>query len=460
MSGTSTLGPVRAEPARPRAARWLHGRTARHPLAAFLVLASGAGGSLTTTVLLMTRGVLPGGDLVARLPGAPDELAGLLLTLGALLPAALYVTWAADGSDGLRRLARRIVLWRVGLGWWLLVLAGLPVLTVLVAVAQGGSLRSVQPLPFVAAQAFHLLLNLALVNLWEEAAWSGVVQTRLEERHSLYVAALLTAVPFALVHWPLAFFDGREATVAGAAGALAGYLVLGAIFRPMLAVVLRGTGRQRPARRRPAQHVQPLEQHERDRRRPAGRRGPRARRAGGRAARHRRRRRGGPRSPPVASAAARGPQTVGVAGGEAAPVDADLVIEEGQALPQLGQPGGDLGAVRLQEGEPFRLVAAPCRDELGVAADGPDRHAGGPQPGAHGDPVEVEPVIAPPSAGGAADGGDDQAGALVVAQRVHADPGPAGGLGDAQSRLGDRGTRLGVRLRLDFEHALNSSVGS
>lgn len=242
MSGTSTLGPVRAEPARPRAARWLHGRTARHPLAAFLVLASGAGGSLTTTVLLVTRGVLPGGDLVARLPGAPDELAGLLLTLGALLPAALYVTWAADGSDGLRRLARRIVLWRVGLGWWLLVLAGLPVLTVLVAVAQGDSLRSVQPLPFVAAQVFHLLLNLALVNLWEEAAWSGVVQTRLEERHSLYVAALLTAVPFALVHWPLAFFDGREATVAGAAGALAGYLVLGAIFRPMLAVVLRGTG--------------------------------------------------------------------------------------------------------------------------------------------------------------------------------------------------------------------------
>jgi membrane protease YdiL (CAAX protease family) len=220
----------------------VHSWTARHPLTAFLALAMGAGYPLVLAVLLMTRGVLPGGGLVERLPIAPDELAGLLLTLGALLPATLYVTWATEGPDGLRRLAARAARWRVAARWWLLVVAGLPVLTVLLAVVMGDELRSVRLLPFAAGQVVALLVNLALVNLWEETAWSGLMQTRLERRHSLYVAALITAVPFALLHWPLAFFDrGREVTLAGVAVALAGYLVISAIFRPMLAVVLRGT---------------------------------------------------------------------------------------------------------------------------------------------------------------------------------------------------------------------------
>src|SRR3712207_9221949 len=58
-------------------------------------------------------------------------------------------------------------------------------------------------------------------------------------RHNFFVAALITAVPFALVHWPLAFLG--NVTVGSAAVALAAYLALGIIFRPMLAVFLRGT---------------------------------------------------------------------------------------------------------------------------------------------------------------------------------------------------------------------------
>lgn len=58
----------------------------------------------------------------------------------------------------------------------------------------------------------------------------------------------------------------------------------------------------------------------------------------------------------------------------------------------------------LQEGESFLLVAAPSGDELGIASDGLDGHAGGPQPGADGDPVQVELVVAPPAADGAVDG--------------------------------------------------------
>src|SRR3712207_7667060 len=54
--------------------------------------------------------------------------------------------------------------------------------------------------------------NFVIINLWEETAWTGVLQTRLERRHNWFVAALLVAVPFAVVHVPLEFFLGQEVT--------------------------------------------------------------------------------------------------------------------------------------------------------------------------------------------------------------------------------------------------------
>ena len=66
------------------------------------------------------------------------------------------------------------------------------------------------------------------------------------------------------------------------------------------------------------------------------------------------------------------PEPVGVAGGEPAPVDVDLVVDELEVLLELGELGGHVGPVGLQEGEPFLLVAGSGGDELGVAPDGPD----------------------------------------------------------------------------------------
>src|SRR3954451_11762112 len=85
----------------------------------------------------------------------------------------------------------------------------------------------------------------------------------------------------------------------------------------------------------------------------------------------------------------RRPIAGGVAGGDPASVDVDLVVDELEVLLHLGQLGGDVGAVGLHELEPFLLVAVPGGYELGVAADGLDGHAGGPQLGADDDPVQV-----------------------------------------------------------------------
>src|ERR671931_844105 len=73
------------------------------------------------------------------------------------------------------------------------------------------------------------------------------------------------------------------------------------------------------------------------------------------------------------------PELVGVAGGEVAPVHVDLVVDELEVLLQLGELREHFGAMVLQEVEPFLLVARPGGDELGVAPDGLDGHAGGPQ---------------------------------------------------------------------------------
>jgi uncharacterized protein len=44
----------------------------------------------------------------------------------------------------------------------------------------GGSLESIDPVGLFWDQLRLLLINFILVNLWEETAWAGVMQTRLE----------------------------------------------------------------------------------------------------------------------------------------------------------------------------------------------------------------------------------------------------------------------------------------
>jgi membrane protease YdiL (CAAX protease family) len=136
-------------------------------------------------------------------------------------------------------LFRRIVRWRFGIGWWLAVLAGLPVLTVIFTLILGGSLELIDPVKLFWNQLRLLLINFILVNLWEETAWAGVVQTRLEHRYNIFVAAALTAVPFGFIHLPLAFLT--EVTLASVLISLAAYILLGLFLRPLVGVVLRGS---------------------------------------------------------------------------------------------------------------------------------------------------------------------------------------------------------------------------
>jgi membrane protease YdiL (CAAX protease family) len=205
----------------------------RYPLASFTTLVLGIGWPVLAVPALSAHGVLPGGTL----PVEPFVLAAVWLVM---LPAALGVTAAVDGRAGVRTLLARAFRWRFGAGWWAAVALGLPVTTVVLGLATGRALHLADAGTVALDALVSVLSALVLVNLWEETVWAGFLQTRLEQRHGSWPAAVLTAVAFAGIHVPLQF-TGEVTAVAVAVG-IATLFAVGLLVRVVVGVVLAGTG--------------------------------------------------------------------------------------------------------------------------------------------------------------------------------------------------------------------------
>jgi uncharacterized protein len=129
-----------------------------------------------------------------------------ILELALLLGVATLLTARIGGRREVRRLFGGLTRWRIGVPTTLLVLVALPVLTVAVAAVTG----STQDVKGGWAQVLLLYLlflvyGAVTANLWEETVWAGFVQRRLMARHGLLIGSLLTAIPFFVIHLPLAF---------------------------------------------------------------------------------------------------------------------------------------------------------------------------------------------------------------------------------------------------------------
>jgi membrane protease YdiL (CAAX protease family) len=156
-------------------------------------------------------------------------------TLLILLPMALWVTSITDGRAGLRALFARVFRWRFGIGWWLVVLFGLPVIALLLGLIFGGSLHTADLGPVSIKQLGSIVLAVVVINLWEETVWAGFFQTRLEARFNFVVAAVLTTLPFAGVHVPLLLLDDQVSVLSVLIG-VAGLLILGIVVRLLMGV--------------------------------------------------------------------------------------------------------------------------------------------------------------------------------------------------------------------------------
>lgn len=162
----------------------------RRPITTFCVVTIG----LTLPVLM--------GLLVAGLDVFPGKLAELVLLLG----TAVLITRWSEGGGAVRRLFGGLTRWRIGAGRWALVVLAMPALTIGVAAATG-TLHAPRHgwLGEAGTYAALFLLIALTASLWEETAWSGFVQRRLMDRHGLLAGSMLTAIPFGLIHLPLAF---------------------------------------------------------------------------------------------------------------------------------------------------------------------------------------------------------------------------------------------------------------
>ena len=118
--------------------RGLKGLLTRHPLLSFFALAYALTWLAWSPWYLSESGV---GLLPFDGEGMSAYLNTVALILGPTL-SAFVMTGVTEGRGGVRRLLRRIVLWRVGFGWYLFVLLGIPAIVVLSTVVLPGALTS------------------------------------------------------------------------------------------------------------------------------------------------------------------------------------------------------------------------------------------------------------------------------------------------------------------------------
>jgi uncharacterized protein len=182
----------------------------------------------------------------ALLAAGQDLTPGLLLELVFLLGGATLISAWTGGRAGVRRLFAGAVRWRIGFARFLVFTVAMPVLTLAIA-AVTGTLHT--PGDGWGSLLVPYLINVFLVgvllgNVWEETAWAGFLQSRLMARHGLLIGSLLTAVPFFLIHIPLAFStNGWKGTTWGEAALDWGLLALAApFFRYLIGTQLIDTG--------------------------------------------------------------------------------------------------------------------------------------------------------------------------------------------------------------------------
>jgi uncharacterized protein len=166
----------------------------RHPLAAFLVLTYGLTWALWIPLAIFRD--------AASGPYVP-----IALLLGSNIPSAVAIVLTAVGlgKSATRKLLGRLLIWRVGWQWYLVLLAptALVIGTIsLVAITRGGptAALAVPLLSAIIAVAFMTFPGSAL---GEEIGWRGFALPRLQFRRTALTASLVVGSLHGLWHLPL-----------------------------------------------------------------------------------------------------------------------------------------------------------------------------------------------------------------------------------------------------------------
>src|SRR6188472_1277156 len=157
----------------------------KHPLIAFFVLA-----------YLLTWWIYP------LLKFSP--LLGIFGLFGPAI-AAIIMAAVTDGKSGIKALLRRVVLWRVGLPWYIIAL-GLPTILSLATVALAYLIGATEFIRAGALAPIELVLFVLVVG--EELGWRGYALPRLIEKRSALTASLILGLLWGLWHLPTFLVPG------------------------------------------------------------------------------------------------------------------------------------------------------------------------------------------------------------------------------------------------------------
>lgn len=122
------------------------------------------------------------------------------------ISAVLLVLWYG-GLPGLRRYLSRLLLWRAPIGWYLLLLIGLPAISYLGA-ALGGTLTLEALAQPPLAELLALMGFMLILGPMEELGWRGYALPLLQRRLAPVWAGLVVGVVWALWHVPAFFLSG------------------------------------------------------------------------------------------------------------------------------------------------------------------------------------------------------------------------------------------------------------
>ena len=166
----------------------------RYPIALFflLTLVLGVG-----TLFLVIRGVIPVNLALSSVLSA--SIAGIIMTT------------MLDGKAGLKLMLRRVLIWHVGIGYWLFA-----ILFLVPAILLGSllnpffkgdpiSLRNMQPVFNILPM---LIIFFIVAGLGQELGWTGFLVLRLQARFSALASSVIRAIIVGIWHLPLLIYAG------------------------------------------------------------------------------------------------------------------------------------------------------------------------------------------------------------------------------------------------------------
>ena len=165
----------------------------RYPIASFYILALALGAG---TVYLVVKGVLPA--VLALASALSASIAGIIMTA------------VEDGRAGLKLMLSRLLIWRVGIGYWLFAILILVPAILLGSVVNPlfngdsisfGNMKS-------ALGILPMFIGFFIVaGLGQELGWTGFLIPRLQVRFGALTSCFIRAILGAIWHLPLLLYS-------------------------------------------------------------------------------------------------------------------------------------------------------------------------------------------------------------------------------------------------------------